>query len=44
MLPWVQKFNPYDLYSKCPTAPDWQRLRPYYSDLIAKYLPEQLAF
>lgn len=44
MLPWVQKFNPYDLYSKCPTPPDWQRLRPYYSDLIAKYLPEQLAF
>jgi inositol oxygenase len=44
MLPWVQKFNPYDLYSKCPTPPDWNQLRPYYTDLIAKYLPEQLAF
>ncbi len=44
MLPWVQKFNPYDLYSKCPTLPDWKQLRPYYTDLIAKYLPEQLAF
>jgi inositol oxygenase len=44
MLPWVRKFNPYDLYSKSPHAPDWQRLRPYYSDLIAKYLPAELAF
>jgi len=44
MLPWVQKFNPYDLYSKSPTPPDWAALRPYYADLIAKYLPAQLAF
>lgn len=44
MLPWVQKFNPYDLYSKSPTPPDWQQLRPYYADLIEKYLPAQLAF
>ncbi len=44
MLPWVQKFNPYDLYSKSPTPPRWAELRPFYADLIAKYLPEQLAF
>jgi inositol oxygenase len=44
MLPWVQKFNPYDLYSKCPTPPNWSELRPYYADLVAKYLPEKLAF
>lgn len=44
MLPWVQRFNPYDLYSKSPTPPDWQALRPYYSDLIAKYLPGSLRF
>jgi inositol oxygenase len=44
MLRWVQKFNPYDLYSKSPTPPNWSELRPYYSDLIRKYLPEQLAF
>jgi inositol oxygenase len=44
MLPWVRKFNPYDLYSKSPTPPDWRQLRPYYEDLIAKYLPEELAF
>jgi inositol oxygenase len=44
MLSWVQKFNPYDLYSKCPVPPDWSKLRPYYSELVAKYLPETLAF
>jgi inositol oxygenase len=36
MLPWVQKFNPYDLYSKNPQPPDWKELRPYYTDLIQK--------
>jgi len=44
MLAWVRKFNPYDLYSKSPAPPDWKALRPYYADLIAKYLPAQLAF
>jgi len=42
MLPWVQKFNPYDLYSKTPVRPNVAKLRPYYDDLIAKYLPEKL--
>ena len=44
MLPWVQKFNPYDLYSKCPQPPNWEELKPYYTDLIARYLPPELAF
>jgi inositol oxygenase len=44
MLPWVKKFNPYDLYSKCPTPPNWKQLRPYYADLVQKYLPAQLSF
>jgi inositol oxygenase len=44
MLPWVQKFNPYDLYSKSPQPPDWNELRPYYSELVAKYLPAVIAF
>jgi inositol oxygenase len=44
MLPWVQTFNPYDLYSKSPTPPNWAELRPYYADLVAKFLPERLAF
>ena len=44
MLSWVQKFNPYDLYSKSPQPPDWNQLRPYYSELVAKYLPAAIAF
>ena len=42
MLPWVLKFNPFDLYSKCPNRPDWPKLRPYYTALIDKYLPGAL--
>lgn len=44
MLPWVKKFNPYDLYSKSPKTPNWEELRPYYTDLVAKYLPAAIAF
>jgi len=44
MLKWVKLFNPYDLYSKNPTPPDWKELRPYYEDLVAKYLPSELCF
>jgi inositol oxygenase len=44
MLHWVRKFNPYDLYSKCPNPPRWSELRAYYEDLIHKYLPETLRF
>ncbi|MDE3212093.1 MAG: inositol oxygenase [Bacteroidota bacterium] len=44
MLKWVQLFNPYDLYSKCPNPPNIKELRPYYESLIRKYLPEELAF
>ena len=44
MLKWVKLFNPYDLYSKNPEPPDWKKLRPYYEDLAAKYLPAKLKF
>jgi len=44
MLKWVQLFNPYDLYSKCPEPPDWKVLKPYYTALIEKYLPRTLKF
>jgi inositol oxygenase len=44
MLPWVQQFNPYDLYSKSPTPPDWNALRPYYEAVVRKYLPAKLWF
>ena len=44
MLKWVKLFNPYDLYSKNPTPPDWKQLKSYYQKLVSKYLPETLKF
>ena len=44
MLKWVKLFNPYDLYSKSPSPPDWSKLKGYYEDLVRKYLPENLKF
>ena len=44
MFQWVNKFNPYDLYSKVPVPPNVKELKPYYEDLIAKYLPSTLRF
>jgi inositol oxygenase len=42
LLPWVQKFNPYDLYTKSHTKPDAVALRPFYDDLIREYFPEKI--
>lgn len=42
MLKWVKLFNPYDLYSKCPEQPKWELIKPYYTELINKYLPDKL--
>ena len=39
MFEWVDKFNPYDLYSKSPKPPVAAELKPYYEALLAKYLP-----
>jgi len=44
MFKWVNLFNPFDLYSKSPVPPDWKELRPYYEQLVAKYLPAKLSF
>lgn len=44
LFKWVKVFNPYDLYSKSPTAPNVSELRPYYEDLASKYLPETINF
>ena len=44
MFEWVDKFNPFDLYSKLPEPPNIQALLPYYQDLVAKYLPSTLRF
>ena len=44
LFKWVRLFNPYDLYSKNPVPPDWNKLKPYYEQLVAKYLPEKIKF
>lgn len=44
MFRWVRAYNPYDLYTKSPIAPDVARLRPYYEKLVEKYLPGKLAW
>jgi len=44
MFKWVELFNPYDLYSKNPNQKSWAELKPYYEDLVAKYLPATLKF
>ncbi len=42
MLPWVQRFNPYDLYTKSHQRPDVKELRPFYEELIAEFFPAKL--
>jgi len=42
LLPWVQKFNPYDLYTKSHEKPDAQKLKPFYDELIHEYFPDQI--
>jgi inositol oxygenase len=44
MFKWVDTFNPYDLYSKVAVPPNAKALRPYYEDLVSKYLPDTLRF
>lgn len=44
MFKWVDRFNPYDLYTKAPVKPDVKALRPYYEDLAAKFIPDTLTF
>jgi inositol oxygenase len=42
LMPWVRRFNPYDLYSKQPDAPDRKRLRAEYEGLVHEFFPEPL--
>jgi inositol oxygenase len=44
LLPWVQAFNPYDLYSKGHERPDVKALTPYYEELIAEFFPPHIAW
>ncbi|MEO7652179.1 MAG: inositol oxygenase family protein [Bryobacteraceae bacterium] len=42
MLPCVEDFNPYDLYSKSESRPDVAAVKPFYDKLIAEYFPPTL--
>jgi inositol oxygenase len=42
ILEWVRRFQKADLYSKTTNLPDPVALKPYYENLIAKYLPKQI--
>ena len=42
MLPWVNKFNPYDLYTKSHEKPDAKKLKPFYDELIHEYFPDKV--
>ncbi len=44
LFKWVNLFNPYDLYSKNPNQKSWDELKPYYQELVAKYLPATIKF
>lgn len=44
MLPWVQEFNKFDLYTKTTELPDIEKLKPYYQSLIDEYCPGVLKF
>lgn len=42
MFKWVKAFNPYDLYTKADDAPDVEKLKPIYQEMINRYFPEKL--
>jgi len=44
MFDWVNKFNPYDLYSKGTEKPNLKELKPFYEDLIAEFFPSEIAW
>jgi len=41
-LHWVLEFNQFDLYSKATAKVDVQLVKPYYQELIQKYMPGKL--
>jgi inositol oxygenase len=42
LMPWVLKFNTYDLYTKSHEAPDVAKLKPYYEELIREFFPAKV--
>ncbi len=43
MLPWLRMFAGYDTAAASPQPLNVNQVRPYYDQLVAKYLPQQLA-
>jgi inositol oxygenase len=44
MFEWVNKFNPYDLYSKGRERPNLKEVMPYYEDLVSEFFPAEIAW
>ncbi len=44
MLPWLDVFSRYDLYSKSEERLDIEALMPYYRELIAEFFPKELSW
>jgi len=42
LMPWVRRFQAFDLYSKQPDAPERGELLPIYRELLARWLPDPL--
>lgn len=42
LMPWVRRFQAFDLYSKAPDAPERGTLLPNYRELLERWLPDQL--
>ncbi len=42
MMPWLQLFSTYDLYSKSFESVNIEDVMPYYKELVAEYFPETL--
>ncbi len=42
MLPWVQRFQKYDLYSKADEPLEIDTLMPYYKELVAEFFPAKI--
>lgn len=42
MLPWLKLFQQYDLYSKSAEPLDIESIKPYYQELVNKYVPGTL--
>ncbi|MCH2104584.1 MAG: inositol oxygenase [Planctomycetes bacterium] len=44
LMPWVRRFQAFDLYSKLPDAPERDALLPVYRELLQRWLPAPLAW